>query len=120
MARLLRRVGVFFIGLALLGIAAVLCSDGWSHLKYSSTHQLMGALPLIAIGLAYVAFQLGAGRCRGEKAKGMLLGLAFVLWGGEQFLPPSAWVTVLDDFVITIFVVDLALIIIERLKRESC
>ena len=79
----------------------------------------MGALPLILIGLSYISFQLSAERGRSERAKGLLLGLAFVLWGTEQLLPPSAWVTVMDNLVITIFVVDLALIIIEHLKRKD-
>ncbi len=48
-----------------------------------------------------------------------MLGLAFVLWGTEQLLPPSAWVTVMDSLVIGIFVVDLALIIIEHLNRNN-
>jgi hypothetical protein len=117
MPRLFRRLSVIFICLALFGITVVVCSDGWHHLHYSSSHQQLGALPLIAIGLAYMIFQLGAERCRGERAKGMLLGLAFVLWGSEQLLPPSSWVTVMDDFVITIFVVDLALMIVGNLRR---
>lgn len=79
----------------------------------------MGALPLILIGLSYMSFQLSVELGRSEKAKGLLLGLAFVLWGTEQLLPPSAWVTVMDSLVITIFVVDLALIIIEHLKRKD-
>src|SRR5271165_2409087 len=117
MPRLFRRLSVLFICLALLGIPAVLVSDGWRHLHDSSSHQQLGALPLIAIGLSYMTSQLGGERRRGERMKGLVLGLAFVLWGGEQLLPPSAWVTAMDDFVIAAFVVDLALIIIEHLKR---
>jgi lipopolysaccharide export LptBFGC system permease protein LptF len=96
-----------------------LTSDWLHHLQFSAKHQQMGALPLILIGLSYMSFQLSVGPGRSERAKGLLLGLAFVLWGTEQLLPPSAWVTVMDSAVITIFVVDLALIIIEHLKRRD-
>ena len=54
-----------------------------------------------------------------EKTKGILLGLAFVLWGAEQLLSTSIWVTVMDSLVITIFVVDLALIIMEHLRHKD-
>ncbi len=79
----------------------------------------MGAIPLILIGLSYASFQFSTQRPHSERVKGLLLGLAFVLWGSEQLLPPSPWVTVMDSLVISIFVVDLALIIIEHLKRNN-
>ncbi len=79
----------------------------------------MGALPLMCIGLSYISFQLSADRQRGELVKGLLLGTAFVFWGGEQLLPSSSLVTVMDSIVITIFVVDLGLIIVEHLKRKD-
>jgi len=79
----------------------------------------MGALPLICIGLSYISFQLSAERERSELVKGLLLGIAFVFWGSEQLLPSSPLVTVMDSIVITIFVVDLGLIIVEHLKRKD-
>lgn len=119
MARLFHWFSVIFFSLALLGVATLFLSDARHHLQFNSSHQQFGALPLIFIGLSYISFQLSARRQRGERVKGLLLGLAFVLWGGEQLLPPSAWVTVMDSLVITIFVVDIALIIIEHFKRKD-
>jgi len=49
----------------------------------------------------------------------VLLGLAFVLWGGGQLLPPTSRVTIMDASVVTIFVVDLSLIIVEHLRRKD-
>ena len=49
----------------------------------------------------------------------VFLGLAFVLWGAEQLLPVSRWVTAMDCLVVTIFVIDLSLITIEHLKRKD-
>jgi hypothetical protein len=42
-----------------------------------------------------------------------------VLWGSEQFLAASRWVTLMDSAVITIFVVDLGLIVLDHLKRND-
>ena len=119
MARISHWFSVVFFSLALLGVATLLFSDALHHLQFTSRHQQLGALPLILIGLSYISFQLSARRQSSERIKGLLLGLAFVLWGGEQLLPPSAWVTVMDSLVITIFVVDIALIIIEHFRRKD-
>jgi hypothetical protein len=109
---------IFFIS-ALVGIFALVLSDGLHQLRFTTVHQRMGALPLICIGLSYISFQLSAKRQWRELVKGLLLGVAFVFWGGEQLLPSSPLVTVMDSIVITIFVVDLGLIIVEHLKRKD-
>ncbi len=104
---------------ALVGIAVLLVSDAARHYSFAAVHQRVAAFPLLLIGLSYICLQLSATRPRGEMLKGVLLGLAFVLWGGEQLLPPTALVTVMDGAVVTIFVVDLALIIAEYLRRND-
>jgi hypothetical protein len=71
---------------------------------------------LLLIGSAYIALQGGAGQKGAETAKGVLLGLAFVLWGSEQFLPAGPTATGIDGVVIAIFVVDLSLMIWRRLR----
>jgi hypothetical protein len=55
----------------------------------------------------------------GRPIKGIALGLAFVLWGGEQLLPPSRLVTVMDEGAVTIFVVDVSLIIRQHLSNTA-
>jgi hypothetical protein len=42
-----------------------------------------------------------------------------VLWGGEQFLPPGTFVTAFDSVVITIFVADMAWVILGRLRSKD-
>jgi len=71
------------------------------------------------IGASYIFLQLSTRRRCNEILKGVLLGTAFLLWGGEQLLPPSPLVTAMDSAVITIFVVDLSLITLEHLKRQD-
>jgi hypothetical protein len=70
------------------------------------------------IGSSYVALQISLQRPAAEKARAILLGVAFLFWGSGQFLPPSLFATAMDSAVVVIFVVDLSLIIIENLKRN--
>jgi lipopolysaccharide export LptBFGC system permease protein LptF len=119
LTRLFRWFSIIFFIFALVGIFALWLSDGLHELHFTSVHQRMGALPLICIGLSYISFQLSVERPRSELIKGLLLGIAFVFWGGEQLLPSSSLVTIMDSIVITIFVVDLGLITVEHLKRKD-
>jgi hypothetical protein len=119
MTKLLRGLCLLLFLAALGGIVVLLASDIWHALRLTSFHQQAGAAALILIGASYVSLQLGSGRRWNEKLKGIFLGLAFVLWGSEQFLPASRVVTLMDSAVITIFVVDLGLMILDHLKRRS-
>jgi hypothetical protein len=119
MTKLLRWLSIILFTLALAGVAVLWLSDARRRLLPAPSHQRIGAAPLMLIGLSYISFQLSGRRRPEERAKGLLLGLAFLLWGSEQLLPPSAWVTVMDSLVITIFVVDLVLIIVEHLKHKD-
>jgi hypothetical protein len=111
MSKILRAASVvlFFCALAAIGVLGV--SDSLHALRLTLLHQRAGAMALILIGTSYIALQFGLGRRRSEALKGIFLGAAFILWGGEQFLPPGPLVTAIDSVVITIFVVDLSLII---------
>lgn len=104
---------------ALMGIAVLLLGDATHHGQFSPLHQHVAAFPLLLVGLSYISFQLSARRPLGEMVKGLFLGLAFVLWGAEQLLPPSSTVTLMDEAVVTIFVVDLSLITAEHLQRKD-
>lgn len=109
---------LFFI-LALAGIATLLFFDAVRQLQWTSIHQQAGSLSLMLIGASYICLQLSAKRPWNEMLKGILLGTAFLLWGGEQFLPAGHLVTGMDSAVITIFVIDLGLIILEHLNRKD-
>jgi hypothetical protein len=105
----LRAFGSALFLLALVALAWLLFPDLWSSFHPSIRHQQAGALALMFVGSSFVCLRLsGHGGWR-EKIKGVLLGLAFVLWGAEQFLPAGRLVTAVDSAVIAIFVVDLGL-----------
>jgi hypothetical protein len=75
------------------------------------------AVPLIAIGISYLVLILFLRRTLGQRLVGISVGLAFVLWGLEQFLTDQAWISFIDD-VVFLFVVDLSIVIRHNLK--SC
>jgi hypothetical protein len=109
---------VLFVS-ALADVALLLIFDILNQLRLTAVHQQAGALAFILIGASFICLQLGSGRRWGEMIKEVLLGTAFVLWGGEQFLEPSPLVTTLDSVVVLIFVCDLSLIIISRLRGKG-
>ncbi|HEY0793717.1 MAG TPA: ATP-binding protein [Chthoniobacterales bacterium] len=79
---------------------------------------LKSAVPLIAIGIAYLTLILTLQRTPGQRLVGIFTGLAFVLWGSEQFLRDPALVSSIDDVVVFLFVVDLSIVI--RKQFISC
>jgi hypothetical protein len=119
MTKLLRGLSLFLFLLAAGSIIILLTSDVSHALRLTSFHQQAGAMALILIGTSYICLQLSAKRRGNGKLKGIFLGLAFALWGSEQFLPASRLVTLIDSAVITIFVVDLGLIILDSLQRKN-
>ena len=119
MINLLRRLSVFFFICALASLGILVSLDAWDRLRPGIFHQQAGAAALILIGGSYISLQLSLKHRRGETVKGVLLGMAFLLWGGEQFVPPGPWVTAMDSIVITIFVVDLSVIIVEHLRQRD-
>jgi hypothetical protein len=109
---------LFFI-LALGGVVVSVVSDLIHHFALTPTHERIDSWPLIAIGLSYITLHLNAHHRRSDQIKAIFLGFAFVLWGGEQLLPPSRLVTFMDEGAVTIFVVDLSVIIWGHLNNSN-
>ena len=97
---------------ALLGVVILVGSDIAHGYRFSSSHLHLDSLPLIMIGLSYIILHISPHHRRVDQVKGVFLGLAFLLWGGENLLPMSRLVTLIDEVAVTIFVVDLSVIIL--------
>ena len=119
MKKPLRSLSALLLISALAGLAALLVFDALNHLRLTAFHQRTGALSFMLIGASYISLQLATQRRWNEKFKGILLGTGFFLWGCEQFVPPGPLVTVMDSLVVLIFVSDLGLVIVDRLKRKD-
>src|SRR5208337_3325149 len=61
---------------------------------------LKSAVPLIAIGISYSILIITLRRTVGQRLVGIFMGLAFVLWGLEQFLSDHAVISFIDDIVV--------------------
>ncbi len=89
---------------------------------------LKSGVPLIAIGVSYISLVLTLRRTPGQLLVGLLMGVAFVLWGWEQFMADRAMILFIDDCVVFLFVVDLSIVIRhnfrecagERRVRKAC
>ncbi len=75
-------------------------------------------VPLIAIGVSYFFLIVTLRRTFGQRLVGIFVGLAFALWGSEQFLTDQAIISFIDDVVVFLFVVDLSIVIRHNLR--SC
>jgi hypothetical protein len=109
----------FFYVASLTGIAVLLVSDIRHHLALNLLHQRLDAWPLVAAGLSYICLQFASRLSASDRVKGVFLGIAFLLWGGEQLLPSSRLVTVMDEGAVTIFVIDITSIVWARLSEPS-
>ncbi len=119
MKKPLRSLSALLLVSALAGTMTLLVFDVLNHLRLTPVHQRAGALSFMLIGVSYISLQLGTWRKWREQFKGVLLGLGFLLWGSEQFLPPGPLVTVMDCLVVLIFVSDLGLVIVGRLRQKD-
>jgi hypothetical protein len=118
MTTMFRWFSVILFLSALAAVATLLISDVLNQLRPTSLHQRSGALAFILIGASFISLHLGSNRPWNAIFKEVFLGTAFVLWGTEQFLPPSLCVTIMDSLVVVIFVIDLSLVIISRMKQR--
>lgn len=116
MAKLLHWFGVGCLACALLGVGTLLVSDARNAFQLTELHRHAGALCFILIGAAYIAVLLSFRRPFKTAAKGIALGIAFILWGCESFIPTGRGATAIDSIVIVIFVTDLSWTILQRLK----
>jgi hypothetical protein len=114
-----RNLGVFLLALSVVSFAILWKHDIQNEFHYDAAHLRKGSPPFICIGLAFIAYQLSRSCPWCQRAKGLMLGAAFALWGSEQFLTASPWLTLLDNLVIGIFVVDLGIIMAGQLFKNE-
>jgi hypothetical protein len=119
MTTLLRWFSMALLALAIGAVATLLISDFLSPMQPNILHFRAGALAFILIGASFITLHFSAGRPLTQILKEVFLGAAFILWGGEQFLDPSLLVTIMDSLVVIIFVTDLSLVIVSRLRQNN-
>ena len=81
-------------------------------------HAPLSAAPLLFIGVAYLGFQMIIRPSPLDLFKALIVSSAFILWGVDQLLPAGWFATTLGDIVITLYVVDLGWMMLDRLKQS--
>ena len=107
-----RAAPVFLGVLTLLSVAVLLVWDAAPRLFPADAHNLLGALPLALIAIAYLVYQSIRRPGAAELFKATLLALAFLLWAGNQYWPTASWSTLLNDLAIALFVLDVFFVLI--------
>lgn len=79
----------------------------------------ISATPLLFIGAAYLGFQAVVRPQPLDLFKALMVSSAFILWGVDQLLPSGRVASTLGDVVIALYVIDLAWVMIDRLKRRN-
>jgi RsiW-degrading membrane proteinase PrsW (M82 family) len=98
--------------LTLAGVGVLLIWDARPGLFPSRAHDLLGAIPLALIAIAYLVYQVDHRPPIRDLVKAILLTIAFLFWAANQLWPDSPRATLSNDIAIALFVFDIFLVII--------
>jgi hypothetical protein len=74
-------------------------------------HEVLAAVPLILITLAYLVHQWSRRAALSELTKAGVLALGFLFWAANQLWPDHPLATLFNDIAIACFVLDVFLVI---------
>ncbi len=106
----------FVVVLALVAGVTLLTSDVFLTIL---PHAPVSAAPLLLAGAAYLGFQVLIRPKPLDLCKALIVSSAFILWGVDQLFPLGRVATTLGDVVITLYVIDLGWVMIDRLKQRN-
>lgn len=118
LAPALRIMSALALAFAFASAAGILVLDALHSVRPDLSWKVKSALPLIGIGVSYALLQFTLPRTRAEFCLSLAASLAFVLWGVEQFIPEPRIASLVDDFVVFLFVLDLGIGIRGQLSRS--
>jgi hypothetical protein len=107
-----RALPVLLGALTLVSVLVLFLWDAFPRLFSARAHDLLGALPLALIAMAYLAYQAVHRPARLELVKATLLVVAFLFWAANQAWPDSPRSTLFNDLAIALFVLDVFLVIV--------
>ena len=107
-----RMAPVFLGAITLISVVVLLLWDGVPAVFPARAHDLLGALPLALIAVAYLAYQTIRQPGKAELFKAVLLSIAFLSWAANQFWSRTAYATLFNDVAIGLFVLDVFLVIV--------
>ena len=108
---IVRAIGGFVAFAAVVAGVVLLVGDAAAGLTARAAHAPISAAPLLMVGAAFMVVLPLTRPGWLEFIKRAMVGAAFILWGIAQLMPPGAAAATLGDLVITLYVIDLALVI---------
>jgi hypothetical protein len=75
-------------------------------------HDLLGAIPLASVAVAYLLYQGAHRPAPREWIKALILAVAFLFWAANQLRPDMRWAGLFNDIAIALFVLDVFLVMI--------
>jgi hypothetical protein len=113
----LRPISTALGALTLASVVVLLVWDAAPGLFPARAHDVLGALPLGLIAVAYLVHQAVVRPGRGPLVKAALLALAFLFWSANQLWPNLPQATLFNDVAIALFVLDVALVLFSRADK---
>jgi len=107
-----RAAPVILGAITLASVAVLIVWDARPNLFPIHAHNLLGALPLALIGVAYLIYQGVHRPPLQDWIKAVLLAVAFFFWAANQMWPDSPLATLYNDIAIALFVLDVFLTMI--------
>jgi hypothetical protein len=98
--------------ITLADVLALLVWDAFPAIFPAGSHDVLGAVSLALIAVAYLVYQLERWPAAAEFFKAIMLAAAFLFWAANQFWPNSPRATLFNDIAITLFVLDVFLVIV--------
>lgn len=101
------------LGVITMGsVFVLLARDIRPELFPVKAHDVLGALPLALIAVAYLLYQSLRHPGAAEMFKAWLLAIAFPFWAANQFWPEAAAATLCNDLAIALFVLDVFFVMV--------
>ena len=108
-----RRTIPVFLGVpALVSAAILLAWDAYPKLFPADARDWLGALPLVFIAVAYLAYEIIRRPGNAELFKATLLALAFFFWAANQYWAAAHWAPLMNDLAIGLFVLDVFFVMV--------
>ena len=117
-AKTLRVLSALALIFAAVTAVAIIVLDALHGFQPGISWRVKSALPLIGIGVSYALLLFTLPRTLTEFSLGLVVSLGFILWGAEQFMHMAWIISMVDDCVVFLFVLDLGIVIRGHLRQK--
>lgn len=107
-----RALSVILGALTLAAAVVVLLCDLWPRLLPGKSHDILAAISLALIAVAYIIYQAAHRPPWREWTKAIMLAFAFLFWAANQVWPDPHQAVILNDLAIALFVLDVFLVMV--------